>query len=70
MKCKKGYEIQLLFSNVRGYTLGTVNENDSTARCIISKEWCIDPEDAELVPYNNQRSDECMACNGNGSCFL
>lgn len=70
MECKKGYEIQLLFSPHLGYTLGTVDTKTNRANCVISKEWCVDPEDAELVPYNNQRSEECLRCNGNGSCFL
>lgn len=68
MFCKNGREIKAAYC-YSGYGLFAFNE-EATEACQISQEFAKSLEDAELLPYNNQKAPLNLKCNRNGSCFL
>lgn len=68
MKCKKGYEIQVLKS-AAGFYLGTLDE-DGLPNCRISSAYATNEEDAKTLPMTRQTGCiENEFCNSGTGCF-
>lgn len=68
MKCKHGYEIQVLHSS-KGYYRGTV-DSEGVPNCRISRCYAFRKDDAENLPLDRQLNCiENEYCNRGNGCF-
>lgn len=68
MKCKKGYEIQVLRSGA-GYYLGTVDEL-GFPNCRVSIDYARTREEAEKYLIPDRVCEENLFCNGYTGCGI
>lgn len=68
MKCRKGYEVQILHS-AAGWYRGTLDEY-GMPNCRLSSTYSPRVEGADKLPLDRQDAMENIYCNGCGNCKI